>query len=116
MSGRTLSHPCNRCDRSCISPTGSNLSDVAAPLAIGEPPVPGRMQAAPRRLDELGREPLDPPVDGDVAHGDAALSQQFLDIPVRQAIAQVPADRDRDYLPRKPVQPANTADLPDDVT
>jgi hypothetical protein len=37
-----------------------------------------------------------------VVHGDAALGQQFLDVPVRQAIAQLPADRDRDHLRRKP--------------
>jgi hypothetical protein len=60
------------------------------------------MPGEPRRLDELGGEPLDPPVDGDVVHGDAALGQQLLDIPVGQALAQVPADRDRDHLPREP--------------
>jgi hypothetical protein len=70
---------------------------------IGEPPVSGRMSPGPGRLDELGREPLDPPIDGDVVHGDAALGQQFLDVPVRQAITQLPTDRDRDHLPRKPV-------------
>ena len=56
----------------------------------------------PGGLDELGREPLDPPVDGDVIDGDAALGQQFLDVPVRQPVPQVPADRDRDHLPREP--------------
>jgi hypothetical protein len=34
--------------------------------------------------------------------GDAALGQQFLDVPVRQPVTQVPADRDRDHLPREP--------------
>jgi hypothetical protein len=47
-------------------------------------------------------ESLDPPVHGDVIDGDAALGQQLLNIPVRQAVPQVPADRDRDHLPRKP--------------
>jgi hypothetical protein len=37
-----------------------------------------------------------------VIDGDAALSQQFFDIPVRQSIPQVPADRDRDHLGREP--------------
>jgi hypothetical protein len=60
------------------------------------------MPGEPRRLDELRREPLDPPVDGDVVDGDTALGQQLLDVPVGQAIAQVPAHRDRDHLPRKP--------------
>ena len=43
-----------------------------------------------------------PAVDGDVIHGDAALGQQLLDVPVGQAVAQVPADRERDHLPREP--------------
>jgi hypothetical protein len=60
------------------------------------------MPAQSRRFDVPGRESLDPPADGDVVNGDAALGQQFLDVPVGQAVAQVPADRDRDHLPRKP--------------
>ena len=60
------------------------------------------MPAEPRRLNELRCEPLDPPVDGYVIDGDAALGEQFLDVPVGQSVAQVPADRDRDHLPWKP--------------
>jgi hypothetical protein len=45
-------------------------------------------------LDELGSEPLDPAVNGDVVHGDAPLGQQLLNVPVGQAVPQVPADRD----------------------
>jgi hypothetical protein len=37
-----------------------------------------------------------------VIDGDAALGQQFLNVPVRQPVAQVPADRYRDHLPREP--------------
>jgi hypothetical protein len=48
------------------------------------------------------REALHPPVDGDVVDLDAAFDQQFLDIPVGQAVAQVPADRDHDHLGREP--------------
>jgi hypothetical protein len=44
---------------------------------------------------------LDSPVDGDVIHGDSALGQQLLDVPVGQAIPQVLADRDRDHLGRE---------------
>jgi hypothetical protein len=69
---------------------------------VGEPPVTGRMPGEPCRLDELRGEPLDPAVDGDVVHGDAALGEQFLDVAVGQPIAQVPADRDCDHLPREP--------------
>jgi hypothetical protein len=49
----------------------------------------------------FGREALDPAVHGDVVHGDAALGEQFLDVPVGQAIAEVPADRDRNHLSRE---------------
>jgi len=71
---------------------------------------PGRDHAGMRFLPviiagsgaELGGEPLDPPVDSDVIDGDCALGQQLLDVPVGQAIAQVPADRDRDHLTREP--------------
>jgi hypothetical protein len=69
---------------------------------VGEPPLAGNMPAEPGGLDELGREPLDPPVDGDVINGDATLSQQLLDVPLGQAVAQVPADRDRNHLRWKP--------------
>ena len=33
---------------------------------VGEPPVAGSVTAGTRRLDELGSEPLDPPVNDDV--------------------------------------------------
>jgi hypothetical protein len=69
---------------------------------IGEPPVTGYVAARPGGLDELYRESLHPSVDGDVIDGDAALGQQFLDVPVGQAVAQVLADRHRDHLPQKP--------------
>jgi hypothetical protein len=80
-----------------IRPPASDL-DVRL---IGEPPVTGNVAARPGGLDELRREPLHPSVDGDVIDGDAALGQQFLDVPVRQAVARVLADRHRDHLPRK---------------
>lgn len=38
------------------------------------------MPAEPRCLDELGSEPLDPPVDGDLIDGDAAFGEQLLDV------------------------------------
>src|SRR6478735_8968969 len=55
------------------------------------------------RVDELGREGPHPPVDRHVVDLDAALGQQFLDIAVGQAVAQIPAHRDADHLPRKPI-------------
>jgi hypothetical protein len=61
------------------------VSPLTGDLYVGlvdEPPVPRRAAAGPRSLDELRGEPLHPPVDGDVVNGDAALGQQFLDVPV----------------------------------
>jgi hypothetical protein len=60
------------------------------------------MTAEPGGLDELRREPLDPPVDGHVIDSDAALSQQFFHIAVGQSVPLVQPDGDRDHLPRKP--------------
>ena len=37
-----------------------------------------------------------------MVNGDAALGQQLLNVPVGQAVPQIPADRHRDHLPRKP--------------
>ena len=82
---------------------------------IGEPPVTRGVAARPGGLDELGGEALRPPVDGHMIDGDAALGEQFLNVAVGQAVAQVPADCDRDHLPRDR-KPANTEDELDDVT
>src|SRR5712692_4679706 len=57
----------------------------------------------PSSLRELGGEALDPPVDAHVIHLDTALSQEFLDVSVRQAEPQVPPDRQRDDLRREAV-------------
>jgi hypothetical protein len=48
-----------------------------------------------------GGEPRDPPVDGDVIDRDAAFSEQFPHAAAGQAVAQVPADREGDHLPRE---------------
>jgi hypothetical protein len=37
-----------------------------------------------------------------VVHFDTTLGQQLLEIPVGEAVTQVPADRDRDHLWREP--------------
>ena len=47
-------------------------------------------------------EPLHPPVDRDVVDLDTALGQQLLHIAVKQAVAQVPADRHCDHLGWEP--------------
>jgi hypothetical protein len=42
---------------------------------VGEPPITRHVAARPRRLGELAREPLHPPVHGDVIDGNAALGE-----------------------------------------
>src|SRR6266849_9634288 len=77
------------------------IRPLAGDLEVGlidEPPV---VPAEPGSLDEPRGETLHPPVDGDVINGNTALGQQLLDIPVGQPVPQVPADRDRDHLPRE---------------
>jgi len=55
------------------------------------PAIPDDVLTGPSRLRELGREPLDPPVDAHVVDTDAALGEELLDVPVGQAEPQVPA-------------------------
>ena len=76
---------------------------------VDEPAVARRVTAEPRGVGQQRGEPLYPPEDGDVVDLDSAFDQQLLRVPVRQAVAQVPADRDHDHLSREP-EPAN-ADL-----
>ena len=60
------------------------------------------MSAWACRLDDERREALHPPVDGDVINLDTAFSQEFFDISVGQAVAQVPAHRQQDRVRREP--------------
>jgi hypothetical protein len=66
---------------------------------IHEPPITGSVPAGAGGVREQRCEPLHPPEHGHVV--DAALGQQFLDIAVGEAVAQVPADRQRDHLRRE---------------
>jgi hypothetical protein len=56
------------------------------------------VSAEPGGIGEQGREALHPAVDGDVIDLDAALGEQFLNVPVGQAEAQVPAHCHQDHL------------------
>jgi hypothetical protein len=49
-------------------------------------------------LSQQRREPLHPAVDGDMVDLDPALGEELFDVAVRQAEAQVPADREHDHL------------------
>jgi hypothetical protein len=60
------------------------------------PAVADGVAAGASGLGQQRREPLDPPVDGDVVDLDATLGEQLLDIAVGQAEAQVPADGEHD--------------------
>jgi len=55
------------------------------------------------RVDHKWREVLHPPVQGDVIHFYPAFGQELLDIPVRQAEAQIPAHRQHDHIRREAV-------------
>ena len=74
-------------------PPGPSDLDVRL---IDVPAIPDQVSSGSCRPGELGREPLDPTVDCDVVDLDAALAQELLDVPVRQAEPQVPADRQGD--------------------
>jgi hypothetical protein len=74
---------------------------------VDEPSVPAPPPARPGRVDEQRREALHPALDTDVVDDDAALSEELLHVTVGQAVAQVPAERDRDHIGReaKPGKP-----------
>ncbi len=69
---------------------------------VHETPVAHGVPTGAGRIHQLGSEPLNPPVQGDVIDVDAALGEQLLQIPVGQAVAQVLADRQEDHLGREP--------------
>jgi hypothetical protein len=69
---------------------------------IRELPVPGGVPEWASGVGLQRCESLHPPVHRDVVDLDTALGQQLLHVPVGQAVAQVPADRDRDHLQREP--------------
>src|SRR5712691_13466616 len=67
------------------------------------PAIPDNVLSSPSRLGELRREPLDPPVDAHVVHLDAALGEEFFDVPIGKAEPKVPADCQGDDLGRDAV-------------
>ena len=83
-------------------------SDVHIGL-VHLPAVTDAMPTWPGGFGQQRREALDPPVDGDVVDRHSALSQEFFDVAVGQAEAQVSADRQHDHIgweaePEKPDQ------------
>jgi hypothetical protein len=51
---------------------------------------------APGSLGQQWREAQHPPIDSDVVDLDATLDQEFFDVAIRQAVAEVPAHRQHD--------------------
>jgi hypothetical protein len=69
-------------DRSVdVAPSAGHL-DVGL---VHEPTISHGVPARAGSLGEQAREPLHPPVDGDVVNLDTALGEEFLDVPVREA-------------------------------
>lgn len=65
--------------------------------------VTHRVTARARSVDQQRCESLCPPVDGDVINLDASLSQQFLDVAVRQPMTEVPEHSQQDHFGWEPV-------------
>jgi hypothetical protein len=85
-----------------------NVPPVARDFDVGlidEPAPPYDMAARSCRVDQQRRETLHPPKQGDVIDVDAALSEELLEIAVRQSEAEIPADCQHDHLGREPETP-----------
>jgi hypothetical protein len=68
---------------------------------VHEPAVAHGVPAGTASLGQQRLEALHPAVDGDVVDLDAPFGEQFLDVAVGQAEAQLPADRQHDHLGRE---------------
>src|SRR6266511_927470 len=81
-----------------------DIPPAAGHLHIGlldSPAVTDGMAAGPRGVGQQRREPLHPPVDGDVVDLDAALGEQLLHVAVRQRQAQIPPHGQHDHVWRE---------------
>jgi hypothetical protein len=58
---------------------------------VHKPSVAWQVAGEPSGVGQQRREPLHPAEDGDVVNLNTAFDQQFLDVAVGQAVAQVPA-------------------------
>ena len=65
--------------QACPVDIAPNTIDLDVGL-VDEPPVAGRVPGEAGGIREQGREPLHPPVDGDVIDLDTSLGKQLLDI------------------------------------
>jgi hypothetical protein len=81
--------PHDRGSATCLDP------DVGL---VYPPTVGGRFELRAQTSFHFRGVTLHPPPDGDVVDRESALSQEFLDVAVRQGKTQVPADRKQDDL------------------
>ena len=82
-----------------------HVTPHARDLHIGlvhEPAVTNTVSARSSRVDQLRGESLYPPVDRDVINLYPAFCQEFLDIAVRKAVAEIPAHSQQDHVGREP--------------
>lgn len=69
---------------------------------VDEPAVPDRVAARPRCIRQERREALNPPKHRHVIDLDAALDEEFFEVAIREAVAQVLTHREDDDLRREP--------------
>ena len=69
---------------------------------IDVPAITNTATTRPRHVDHERGEALHPPVNRDVNDLDAAFGQEFFNIAVRQARAEVPASRQHHHVGREP--------------
>jgi hypothetical protein len=82
-----------------------HVAPPAGDLHIGlvdMPAVSDGVSTGPGGVDEERRQPLHPPVHGDVIDLDPTLGQEIFDIAVGEPEPQVPAHRENDHLRREP--------------
>jgi hypothetical protein len=69
---------------------------------VDEPAITNTVPARPSRVDDQRGEALHPPINRHVINVDTAFREQFFDVTVRQAVAEVPADGQQDEVRREP--------------
>jgi hypothetical protein len=78
-----------------------DVPPVASDLHVGLvdlPAIADAVAAGPGGVGQQRREPLHPSIDRHVVDLDAALGEEFFEVAVGQAEAQVPADREHNHL------------------
>ena len=68
---------------------------------VDEPAIPCQVPRGPGCRDQQPREPLHPPVEDHVVDLDAALGEEFFEVPGGQPLAQVPAHHQQDHFRRE---------------